>query len=188
MQAISPASTLQPSVSLLEKTPAILELLLDGIPEDILDWKPAPERWSIAEVLAHLLDIERLYAQRAKRMVVDDNPTLTKYVPGEGDGGKARRGNTFGTLLPRAVHIFSSGTPFPPTEARGPAFIRKWAASHCCSCSTNWQIMILAICARSPSFTAPKFFIPSPVHSSGTRIRSHERTSRRLAALLGARA
>jgi len=151
MQAISPASTLQPSVSLLEKTPAILELLLDGIPEDILDWKPAPERWSIAEVLAHLLDIERLYAQRAKRMVVDDNPTLTKYVPGEGDGGKARRGN-------------------------------------CCSCSTNWQIMILAICARSPSFTAPKFFIPSLDHSSATRIRSHERTSRRLAALLGARA
>ena len=107
MQAISPASTLQPSVSLLEKTPAILELLLDGIPEDILDWKPAPERWSIAEVLAHLLDIERLYAQRAKRMVVDDNPTLTKYVPGESDGGKlTARQHLRDFVAARRAHIF----------------------------------------------------------------------------------
>jgi hypothetical protein len=107
MQAISPASTLQPSVSLLEKTPAILELLLDGIPEDILDWKPAPERWSISEVLAHLLDVERLYAQRAKRMVVDDNPTLTKYVPGEVEVHKlTARQQLRDFVAARRAHIF----------------------------------------------------------------------------------
>jgi DinB superfamily len=80
MQALSPASSLlQPPVSLLEKTPAILETLLRDVPTDILDWKPAADRWSISEVLAHLLLIEQLYGDRAKRIVVDNNPTLTKY-------------------------------------------------------------------------------------------------------------
>jgi hypothetical protein len=80
MQALSPAaSLLQPPVSLLEKTPAILEALLRDIPPDILDWKPAVDRWSISEVLAHLLAIEQLYGDRAKRIVVDNNPTLARY-------------------------------------------------------------------------------------------------------------
>ena len=76
MQAISPASILQPSISLLEKTPVLLETLLRDVPETILDWKPAPDRWSITEVLAHIFEIEQLYAERAKRIVVDNNPQL----------------------------------------------------------------------------------------------------------------
>jgi len=76
MQAISPASILQPSISLLEKTPVLLETLLRDVPETILDWKPAADRWSITEVLAHILEIEQLYAERAKRIVVDNNPEL----------------------------------------------------------------------------------------------------------------
>jgi hypothetical protein len=81
MQALSPASSLlQPPVSLLEKTPAILEVLLRDVPTDTLDWKPAADRWSITEVLAHLLMIEQLYGERAKRIVVDQNPMLAKYV------------------------------------------------------------------------------------------------------------
>jgi DinB superfamily len=81
MQALSPASSLlQPPVSLLEKTPAILELLLRDVPAEVLDWKPAGDRWSITEVLAHLLIIEQLYGDRAKRIVVDSNPTLARYV------------------------------------------------------------------------------------------------------------
>jgi len=67
----------------LEKTPAILELLLRDVPEEILDWKPAEDRWSITEVSAHLLVIEQLYGERAKRIVVDDNPKLMKYTPPE---------------------------------------------------------------------------------------------------------
>jgi hypothetical protein len=81
MQALSRATTLQPAIALLEKTPAMLELLLRDVSEDILDWKPAADRWSITEVLAHLLMIEQLYGDRAKRIVVDDNPLLTKFQP-----------------------------------------------------------------------------------------------------------
>lgn len=108
MQAISPASTLQPSVSLLEKTPALLELLLRDVPETILEWKPVAERWSIAEVLAHLLAIEQLYAERAKRIVVDQNPALAKFIePDEAQIHKrTARQHLEDFVASRRAHIF----------------------------------------------------------------------------------
>ena len=115
MQALSAASSLlQPPVSLLEKTPAILETLLRDVSTEILDWKPAPDRWSITEVLAHLLMIEQLYGDRAKRIVVDNNPTLAKY--GEPDETHLGRKSTNQYLkefvtLRQANYFFWHGIP-----------------------------------------------------------------------------
>jgi uncharacterized damage-inducible protein DinB len=108
MQALSRVSTLQPAISLLEKTPAMLELLLREVSEEILDWKPAEERWSIREVLAHLLVIEQLYGDRAKRMVVDDNPKLAKFVPPEEAEIRKRtaRQHLGEFIAARRAHIF----------------------------------------------------------------------------------
>ena len=76
-----PASTLsiQPALLLLEKTPILLETMLRDLPEGLMRWKPAPERWSIAEVLSHLADIEEVYADRTRRIVTEETPTLPKY-------------------------------------------------------------------------------------------------------------
>jgi DinB superfamily len=63
MQALSPAP-LQAPISLMEKTPGILELLLHDASPDFLPWKPASECWSILEVLAHLAAIEQIYVTR----------------------------------------------------------------------------------------------------------------------------
>ena len=115
MQALSPASSLlQPPVSLLQKTPAILETLLRDVPADILDWKPAADRWSITEVLAHMLMIEQLYGDRAKRIVVDNNPTLEKYF--EPDEANLRKKTTNQYLkefvaLRQANYFFWHGIP-----------------------------------------------------------------------------
>ncbi|MGC2391697.1 MAG: DinB family protein [Candidatus Acidiferrum sp.] len=75
------ASTLsiQPALVLLEKTPILLETMLRDLPEELMRWKPAPERWSIAEVLSHLADIEEVYADRTRRIVTEETPTLPKY-------------------------------------------------------------------------------------------------------------
>lgn len=78
MQPLSPAA-IQAPISLLEKTPALLEILLRDVPQDTLDWKPAAERWSITEVLAHMVEIEKLYEQRTHRIVLEDAPALSKY-------------------------------------------------------------------------------------------------------------
>jgi hypothetical protein len=80
MQPLSPAN-IQAPISMLEKTPALLELLLRDLAVETMERKPAPERWSIAEVLEHLVMIEKLYEQRARRIVSEDSPALPKYVP-----------------------------------------------------------------------------------------------------------
>lgn len=93
MQPLSVAP-IQAPISLLEKTPALLELLLRDVPAEILQWKPATDRWSIAEVLAHMAVIEKLYELRARRIVTENAPLLPKYVapPEEEANTKAARG------------------------------------------------------------------------------------------------
>ena len=77
----SPAAELQPALTLLEKTPIVLETLLADLPQEALEWKPSEERWSIREVMAHLADIEELYGERTQRIVREERPALAKYVP-----------------------------------------------------------------------------------------------------------
>ena len=73
------ASDMQPAISLLEKTPRLLETMLGGLSGELLHWKPAADRWSISEVLGHLAALEQVYAERALRMVAEDSPALAKY-------------------------------------------------------------------------------------------------------------
>ena len=80
MQPPSPAP-IQAPVSMLEKTPGLLELLLRDVSAEVLQWKPAADRWSITEVLAHLLMIEQLYEQRARRIVIEESPALARHAP-----------------------------------------------------------------------------------------------------------
>lgn len=79
MQALSPAPISAP-ISLLEKTPGILELLLRDVAKETIAWKPASDRWSIAEVLAHLVVIEKLYNGRTRRIAMENDPVLPKSV------------------------------------------------------------------------------------------------------------
>jgi hypothetical protein len=79
MQVLSPAP-IQVPISLLEKMPGILERLLHDASHQVLHWKPAPERWSIQEVLAHLAVIEQSYSERVRRIVMEEAPPLAKHV------------------------------------------------------------------------------------------------------------
>ena len=72
------ATEIQPAISLLEKTSRLLETLLGDLPGELLHWKPAPDRWSISEVLAHLAALEQVYAERMLRMVAEDSPALVE--------------------------------------------------------------------------------------------------------------
>lgn len=68
-----------PGVSVLEQTPIIVEKILYEATSDELQWKPALDRWSISEVLAHLVDVETVFRKRAKLMVEQDAPPLEAY-------------------------------------------------------------------------------------------------------------
>src|SRR6266704_778478 len=88
------ATEIQPAISLLEKTPRLLETLLGDLPGELLHWKPAQDRWSISEVLAHLAALEQVYGERMLRMIAEDSPALTKYdLAGAAARGEYSRGS-----------------------------------------------------------------------------------------------
>lgn len=64
-----------PCLDLLEETPAILRGLMAGISDEDARWKPAPDRFSIAEVLAHLSHSEgHCYRSRVDRFLAEEMP------------------------------------------------------------------------------------------------------------------
>jgi hypothetical protein len=64
-----------PCLDLLAATPAILRGLMSEISEEDARWKPAPARFSIAEVLAHLSHSEgHCYRARVDRFLAEEMP------------------------------------------------------------------------------------------------------------------
>ena len=56
--AATPSPDALPGLAVLEQTPIIIEKIVWAASDEQLHWKPAPDRWSISEVLAHLADVE----------------------------------------------------------------------------------------------------------------------------------
>jgi hypothetical protein len=64
-----------PCLDLLEATPAILRGLMSEISEDDARWKPAADRFSIAQVLSHLSHSEgHCYRERVDRFLNEERP------------------------------------------------------------------------------------------------------------------
>lgn len=49
---------------------------LAGVAESDYRRHPVPGTWSIQQVVCHIADFEPIYADRMKRVLVEDNPTL----------------------------------------------------------------------------------------------------------------
>src|ERR1700722_3321168 len=86
-----------PGLAGLEQTPIISEKSIWSANEDQLHWKPAMDRWSISEVLAHLADVEVVgFRERVQKMMEKNNPALESYdqnaayAAGKYSSGKAR--------------------------------------------------------------------------------------------------
>jgi hypothetical protein len=69
-----------PGLSQLEATPGILRALMEGLTDEDTRWKPAPDRFSIAEVLEHLSHTEGHYFRdHAERIAGEENPAFEPY-------------------------------------------------------------------------------------------------------------
>src|SRR6202521_5030044 len=69
-----------PCLDLLEATPGILRSLMTELTEEDARWKPAPERFSVAEVLAHLSHSEgHCYRMRLDRFMAETQMYLDLY-------------------------------------------------------------------------------------------------------------
>ena len=64
-----------PCLDLLQSTPEILRGLMANLSDSDVRWKPAPNRFSIAEVLAHLSHTEgHCYRMRVDRFIAEERP------------------------------------------------------------------------------------------------------------------
>lgn len=71
------SDTALPCLDLLEATPVILRGLMCGLSDEDARWKPAPDRFSVAEVLAHLSHSEsHCYRLRLDRFLAEERPEL----------------------------------------------------------------------------------------------------------------
>jgi len=70
----------QTAIDQLARTPAIMEVLLDGLTHEEAYWKPAPDRWSVAEVMEHLSHVEaHCFRLRLDKMLEDASPEIPDY-------------------------------------------------------------------------------------------------------------
>ena len=66
-----------PCIEMLAATPEILRGLMCELSDEDARWKPAPDRFSVAEVLAHLSHSEgHCYRERLGRFMAEDRPEL----------------------------------------------------------------------------------------------------------------
>jgi len=68
--------TLDDLLKQYEQAPNLLKTSIAGVREDQFDQTPVPGKWSIRQVVCHIADFEPVYADRMKRVLVEDNPTM----------------------------------------------------------------------------------------------------------------
>ncbi|MDB4638109.1 DinB family protein [Planctomycetaceae bacterium] len=61
--------------------PTLIESSVEGLSTEQLKTRCEPGRWSILEVVCHFTDFEIVYADRIKRILAEDNPTLVSGDP-----------------------------------------------------------------------------------------------------------
>ncbi|MFC5703899.1 DinB family protein [Cohnella faecalis] len=52
---------------------------VEGLTDEQLSWKPSPDKWSVKEVVAHLVDSSLVHSVRIRKIVAEPNPSFVLY-------------------------------------------------------------------------------------------------------------
>jgi hypothetical protein len=63
----------------LRRGPEVLAMVLTGVYGEEEDFIPAPGKWSVRQIVAHIADAEMVGAHRMRQVIAEDNPTLVAY-------------------------------------------------------------------------------------------------------------
>ncbi len=111
-------------VALMRRTPDILEAIVAGVPPDLVEARPAPDEWSAAEILGHLVEVEDLLFRRVESMITSD-----KAPPPTGRADAAER-QGFSELLDRWLaarrRSLERLNRLTPAELGHGAELRRW--------------------------------------------------------------
>jgi hypothetical protein len=68
-------------IDLLAAFPEQLKRQLQGLDDAALRFRPAPDEWSIMEIVGHIVDVGALWPGRTRQMLATDNPALAAVDP-----------------------------------------------------------------------------------------------------------
>lgn len=92
--------------------------LVHAIPEEKFDYRYAPEKWSIRELLCHMIDAERIFAYRALRFARNDKTPLSgwdenEYAPQANASGRSKSSiaQEMAHVRMSTLDLFESFTP-----------------------------------------------------------------------------
>jgi uncharacterized damage-inducible protein DinB len=67
------------AAEVMAETPGRLAVLLDGVTAEKAERSPAPGKWSLRELMAHLADSEIAWSWRMRQVFSEDNPNLQPF-------------------------------------------------------------------------------------------------------------
>ncbi|MBV8551176.1 MAG: DinB family protein [Acidobacteriaceae bacterium] len=59
--------------------PDLVAAAMTGATDLELDFKPAPNKWSVRQIVAHLADTEAIAVTRLRGVIAEDNPALVPF-------------------------------------------------------------------------------------------------------------
>ena len=69
----------RPLDAILEATPVAIAQFLKGLTDEAAAIRPAPGKWSPAEIVCHLADCEIVFAFRLRQTLAEDGPTIQPF-------------------------------------------------------------------------------------------------------------
>ena len=73
-------------IDILAAFPDQLKRQIQGLDDATLRYRPAPDQWSIVEIIGHIVDVGALWPGRTRQMLATENPALAAV-----DGGWVRQ-------------------------------------------------------------------------------------------------
>ena len=117
-------------LALLRQTPRTLRDLTADVSPHILRTRPAPDQWSVSEIISHLCAVEPPYRARLVRITLQENPYVTAIGRITGDYDPDTPVpiliETFTSLRTSTLDFLESLAP-----VAGAARIRGWGRSRC---------------------------------------------------------
>lgn len=98
------------TIPTLRNTPMALRAFTSGIDNELLQFAPADEEWSIHDVIAHLLDRHRIQIARVRSVVEQDSPAIPdvdehESLVASGLRGQPTRANLAAFVAERATDV-----------------------------------------------------------------------------------
>ena len=90
----------RPVDAILTATPEVLRSLIADIGDEV-ETRPAPGKWSAAEIACHLADCEMVFGFRLRQMLAEENPAIQPF------NQEKWADNYLGVAADQAVEVFA---------------------------------------------------------------------------------